>query len=439
MADKNRLSQELSMIPLPAQLGERSRLGIRQAVQERQEGLRSQRRRRFTRMSAATAVIALCVGGAALADEAKVWAAVQKVLQYVPGIGVMKEEEARADRYVLRKPIALTVRDGSVTILGMMSDERSTVIRMTGSNKNALHSYVKLVDGQGEAYDLDIRMSNSTDHEWTAQYEYQGKLDASGPLKLILFNSLGSSLPAMEVPVTLDKAERYDSYTALGATQTVNGVTITAITDRAGDKAKVSLISEHALDFEISDYGINGVDMHDESLKLFLTDTSGTKVDIEKLMTMAAPANEFVFKLPANGESDPLTLTIPEISVTYSDTASIELAIETNDHLNKTFELAGFPVTVTKTEKVSDRKFRAYFDFYYDENAPSSLYYFSLDRNNMVQLQEETGVFEFIEVAVAPDSKTIQLDFSRPGVVIRGPWTFELPVSAFEASSEGDA
>ena len=91
-----------------------------------------------------------------------------------------------------------------------------------------------------------------------------------------------------------------------------------------------------------------------------------------------------------------------------------------------TFRLAGFPVTVTRTERLEDNQLRMYLDLHYQENADRSLHSFRIDTlSHNGKLHEQTRELEYLQIQVDPGSKDMKLTFTSPQVVIRGPWVFE--------------
>jgi hypothetical protein len=422
----NKLKQQLQAIPIPSNIRQRSQLGIEQAIMEQKEGNPRKSKRVKRRAVTIVAAIALLFLSAALMNHNYVWAAIQKALQFVPGIGIVKEDDSPSERYVLKQPITLSVGEGSIVITGILIDEEMTYITMTGNHTPRFEN-VTLVNAQGVEYTLKSSTASWGLTEWTSGFWYKGKLDASGSIKLVT-----NLEPRIEVPVTLARAETYSSYPEMGETATINGVSITAISDRVGEKERVSLVARHSEDFYIIDYGIYGVYMHDESHKLNVVDDTGRRFEIENVRGISSPAREFYFKLSENARNR-YTLTLPEISVTYKSEVSIKISTEAKEHINQTFEIAGFPVTITKTEKVKQNGFRVYMDFHYNEQAATSLYNLDIDGlSNGAKLNERTGAIEYIEFEVEPGSKQVNLKLIRPEVIIRGPWQFEFSEGNFK-------
>ncbi|WP_239617978.1 hypothetical protein [Cohnella mopanensis] len=414
----NNLKQQLRDIPIPSGLRERSKLGIERAIMEQKEGYRSKSKRIRRTVGVIVAGLALLFLSADLMNHNYVWAAIQKTLQFVPGIGIVKEDNSPSERYILKQPISLSVGEGSIMITGILSDEEMTYITMTGTESPRFIEKVTLVNAQGIEYTLSSANSSWSLTEWTSGFWYKGKLDASGNIKLVI-----DLKPRIEVPLTLARAETYSSYPEMGETDTVNGVSITAIPDRVGAKARISLVARHSEDFNIIDYGILGVYNH-ENRKLNVLDDKGKKLEIEHIQ--GSPVGEFYFKLSSDNAPNGYTLTLPEIGVIYKNEVSIKIPTEAKDHIDQTFEIAGFPVTITKTERVKENGLRVYLDFHYNDQAVASLYNFDIEGiSSVAKLKATTGVIDYIEFDVEPGSKQVKLKLVRPGVIVRGPWQFE--------------
>ncbi|WP_336790261.1 hypothetical protein [Paenibacillus sp. MMO-177] len=371
------------------------------------------------------AVIIVLLLSAALVNHTKVWAAIQNALQFIPGTGMVKEEKSPQERYILSKPITIKVgQEGTIIIKGIMSDHEMTYITMTGQNTTRLKD-VTLVSAQGEAIKMDTSMASWGGTFWTSSFWHKGELDVQGDIKLMI----GEDAP-IEVPIHLTKAESFDSYSELGPTSTANGLSITAITDKVEGNARVSIITPPRQDFRIIDYGIHGVNMHDESLKLHVVNKAGKKLGITTVQGLSSPQSELYFPLGRTPD-ETYTLTIPEINVEYQEEVKVKVPAETTENLNQTFEIAGYPVTITHVEKTSPTTLRVYTDFHYDEQAPSSLYMIGAEESGMAKLKEKTGEVEYLECTIEPGSKHLTLHINRPDVVLRGPWVFYLRQSDF--------
>ncbi|WP_409341528.1 hypothetical protein [Paenibacillus sp. MBLB4367] len=420
----NTVKREIETIPIPPELHRRSKLGIQAAKAELDAESRHGRRKTFyRRMAVALTAGVLLVPMAVY--HSQVVASIQKALQYVPGIGIVKEEEISAERYVLKHPVTAQIGRGEIAVTGMMVDDEMTLISISGT-KTAKLEHVIVRNGQGTEYTVNSSMSSWSPGEWSASFWFQGKMIAGGQVELIAGDN-----PQTTIPLTLVKAESFDSYGDMGETMSVNGVTITAVASRTGEKAMISLLSQQPKELRIADYGLYGV--HSDQ-KLTVTDESGTGYDIERIHSLASPAREFYFPISVNGAKN-YTLTIPEINTEYADQTTVQVPTVTVDHLNQTFEIAGFPVTIDRTERIGDNQLRLYVDLHYDEHAPRSLHSFRVDgMSHSAKMNERTGEIEYVQFDIDPGSKKIKLKIVRPEVLLRGPWTFRLPAERYFGS-----
>jgi len=105
-------------------------------------------------------------------------------------------------------------------------------------------------------------------------------------------------------------------------------------------------------------------------------------------------------------------------------------------NMQMAFDLAGFPITITKTERLDDgHSLKFYVDMHYDENAAASLFHFGIDKQSFKGWSNErTGAYESIEFEIDPDDEYIELTFNNPVAVLRGPWTFEWSADDFKAA-----
>ncbi|MFC3798994.1 hypothetical protein [Cohnella sp. GCM10012308] len=414
------LKRLMESIPLPDELRERSRAGIAAAALERQRPKRRylERRRGKRALAIAAALLALLVLSAGIANHDRVWAALRKTFQFSPGTGIVTEEESPSERYVLKKPIVLDIGKGKITITGILSDEEMTYITMTGEQAPRIDS-LELVNEQGEALTLKRTMASWTTDEWTTSFWQKGRLSLKGAIKIRL-----PLQPAREVEARLEQATAAASYAELGKTSSVNGLSVTAIADRVGDRARISLVSPPQTSFRIDSYGIITAARYGSNNPLTVMDETGTPLELSFVRGMGAPQSEFYFPL-----SDRLgasyTMSIPEISVAYPEEVTVKLPAVTTEGLNKTFEIAGYPVTITKTERVKPGSLRIYTDLHTEEQPDRMLYNLDVDRSSMAKLDDRTGAVEYMEFEVEPNAKSVTVTFTRPTAVLRGPWIFE--------------
>lgn len=373
-------------------------------------------------LAIAAALLALFVLSAVIANHDQVWAALRKTFQFSPGTGIVSEEETPSERYVLKKPIVLNFSYGQITITGIHSDEEMTYITMAGEQAPRVES-VELVNEQGEVFDIPRNMSEWTAGEWTAgewtaSFWRKGKLDLKGSIKLRL-----PLHPTREVEARLEQADAVAGYAELGKTATVNGLSVTAIADRVGDRARISLVSPPQSSFRIKSYGIIASARYGSNESLIVKDDSGTSLELSFVRGMGAPQSEFYFPL-ADRPGASYTMSIPEVSVVYPGEVTVKLPAVTSEGLNKTFEIAGYPVTITKTERTKPGSLRIYTDLHTEGRPDRMLYNLGVDGGSTAKLNERTWAVEYMEFEVEPDAKSVTVTFTRPTVSLRGPWAF---------------
>lgn len=414
----------MESIPLPDELRERADAGIAAAAEERQgfgllRGHRSRQSARSRALAIAAALLALLVLSAGIANHDRVWAALRKTFQFAPGTGVVTEEESPSGRYVLKKPIVLKVYKGEITITGMLVDDEMTYVTMAGKQAPRVDR-IDVINGQGKLFTIERSMGVWASDKWSSSFWHKGKLDLDGEIKLVL------PLPEpIETSAVLERADGAASYAELGKTATAGGLSVTAIADRVGDRARISLVAPPQESYWIDSYGIELPIRHGSGNPLSVQDEAGLPLEVTSVMGLSAPRSELYFPLTGR-QGAKYTMTIPEIGVQYRGEATVKVPAVTQEGLNKTFDIAGFPVTITKTERIGTDALRIYTDMHWDDQPDRVLYNLSVEgKGGMAQLNESTGAIEYMEFEIKPDSKEVKLTFTRPFVAIRGPWTFE--------------
>jgi hypothetical protein len=412
----------IETIPIPPELAERSKKGIENAKLELEQTKAKNRPYKLW-MAASVLGIALL---ASVAFHPQVLAAIQKAVQFIPGIGMALEEEVPKERYILQEPVTVEIGNGSLTVTGVMADSEMTHITMNGINIERMQS-IQVINDKGDVYNLDSSIATMAGSQFSASFWHRGALDLQQDVQIVIPGN-----PETVIPLQLELAKSFASYQDMGETASVNDVMITAIAHRIGDRARISLVSKHPKAFRISDYGIHPVR---DDKRLTITDDAGKSYEIDRSLGLSSPAREFYFPLSEHAKK--YTLTIPEIQAEYHSTAKLTLEVpaEREAEVNKTIELAGFPIQITKVERI-DRKdgsrgLRVYTNVGYDEQAPVSLHRFSIDRSHMLKLNEQTMAAEYIEFDIESDVRKVKLTFDRPEVLIKGPWIFEFPADRY--------
>ncbi|MDF0725584.1 hypothetical protein PY093_02505 [Cytobacillus sp. S13-E01] len=419
----NKIKSEINKIPIPPGLHKKSIAGVQQAKLEQ--------RKKFGVFTNRKKILAAVLAGLLLFSatffHTEVLAAVKRALQFVPGLGLIHEEEMPVERYILQKPVTLELDNGRIMVTGMMIDEKMTLINVVGYD-TPLRQNIKIVNEKGNEYkEFSIPSSQtlSGSKEWIASYWHDGKLDITEEAQIIL-----EGKQDIIIPLTLEKAKSYESYTDMGEISTINSVEIVAIPQRVADKLRISLISQHPKDFRISDYGL--FPMYAREQMISVQDSVGKEYEIENSPGISAPVSEFYFQLAEN-EVENYVITLPEIYVVYSDEQKVTLPIpETEADLNESFTLSGFPVQLTKVERIEEDRVRVYVDVQFDEQNDKQLRNFRIkEMGHMVKVSDGTGEILYLEFDIEPIRKKIKVTFQQPEVILKGPWKFEFPVERY--------
>jgi|GEM_PF-1480715 len=375
---------------------------------------RTNRTKRTRRIAAASLIGAIALA-VVLSQQSQVWATLARALQFVPGLGIVEQETA--GRYVLQEPMRLAVGSGTLTITGMMSDERMTVLSTSWEDSPLPlpPASITLTTERGARHELTRSLASGSGGDWSSIYWIDGPIDTGESIRLTLPLD-----PPLDIPLTLQAAESYADYEALGPTQTHHGLSITAAARRIGDQLRVTLLSPPQAEYRLYEYDLRGLFGAGGGLQI--ADDQGNAIDMHADRAVAAPASEFYFPVTDGGR---YRVTLPEVFVEYPDTAKVKLPTASRDALQETVELAGFPVTFTRTERIDDR-LRVYMDMG-DPAAAVALQRFSLRELSYTAEQDETtGVYRWMEFEVPDGARSIKLQLERPIVVVRGPWTFDL-------------
>ncbi|MFD2672963.1 hypothetical protein [Marinicrinis sediminis] len=426
---RDKLKKELNQIPIPTELGQRSEIGIEKAFIEMKNNQTNQysfqrKKRRIPSRILISSMITLLLTST-IVYKSEVLAALQKALHFVPGIGVVEDENS-TQKYILSKPTTIQVGNGELTIKGMMMDAKMIYIFLTSSSIDKING-LTITNEQGTSYVLDKSHLTSTEGKWSCVFWYKGKPEVTDQVE-VTFNDY----PNTSVPLNLKPSKIVHDYDMLGETMNSENISITAIPARMDDKASVTIVSQHNEDFTIEDYGINFINSpHSPIQSIEVFDEQGESYPIERDIGISSPANEFFFTINENAKK--IFIHIPEINVTYHDRIlhSIKMPQEDSKRLDQTVYIANHPVTFTKVElitKENQRWAKVFVDVNFQQNAKSSLHHFGVDG---IVLNEETNIIEYLLVKVDEDSNKIDLWLTDPQVIIRGPWMFEVPADTY--------
>ena len=340
-------------------------------------------------------------------------ARVTQLLQYIPGFGIVLEESDQ--RYILLAPVQQSVGAGMIRVEGVFADNTQTVVRVTGKD---IPKYLDIVfvDKSGKEYSASTYSVVSTGSGiWQGSYSYNGSIPDPSDLTMIL---KGSEQVAFNLH--LEIATPHSDYSQLGPTSQANGITITAITRRVGDLLAVNFVTPPLEDgLRISSYweGIS------------LIDDDGNEWPLVKPETHWQSTNEVFFDIQGSTAQE-FKLTIPQLELQYQVNTSIRVPVPRKgiQEVNQSVELAGFPVVITKVERLKDDELQVYTDTFYSDTAEEFLKYVMLKDVSwwIEHLNQEQGYMESIEVPISSSASNVKINFAYVYTTKRGPWTFTI-------------
>lgn len=154
----NNIKQAIEEIPIPAMLHERSLMGIHQAKEEWDAALAAPKKRKrvMNRVVAASLIGVLSIS-AAVTFNPHLSAAIQRALQFIPGIGVV--QESSTDSYMLTEPIDIkNSNQTGATVTAMLVQKDLTTIEM-----NVYPNY---------SYDIRIKDESGKVHKASSSHAY---------------------------------------------------------------------------------------------------------------------------------------------------------------------------------------------------------------------------------------------------------------------------
>ena len=404
----------------------------------------------------AASFLIIILVGAATGSFAPAWARMKQALQFIPGLGIVLDNEEEITRYVLENPINKRMGEGAIRIKAVLIDSERAMLTITGTDVMT-YKDVLFRDGQGREYAISGYSISSggdgpedTPSFWEGTYVYEGKIGDISELQVVL--GLHEDIV---IPIALAEAQTYDSYSDLGPTAAAHGLSVTAVTSLEGGKFKVNLLSPPRSNMKIKAYGTNPnlrypVNQPGEAISL--TDGEGKRYSISAASGYAPPLSEFFFDISQSEETD-FSLSIPFIDVVNTEAeATITVKVPqvgSAARIDQVVEMAGFPIKFMEVERGIDApsgiqgstyedKLRIYLDLGYSEGREENLISFRLDEMKLPSeargwgytVNQETGVMQYLEVTLPENTKMkeLKLYLNEPMTRITGPWDFEVPM-----------
>ncbi|RAV21237.1 hypothetical protein [Paenibacillus contaminans] len=371
---------------------------------------------------AAAALLILAVG---LSFTTDVKAELRKMLQFIPGLGIVQEGDADKPAYVLETPVKVASGKGEITVEAVMLEPNQTIITLLGTNTPQIREF-QLKTGDGREYPFTFStLVNS--NIWQGTYYYPNPIELSAAEEITL------QLPDMVIgPLKLKPAKESDALQELGHSAERAGIQIVAVdTPIDEETTKITLLSRLPEGRQIESFGKETIT---GNVRLELRDGQGAEVPILEDTGFLRP-KELLFKHPLQRIGE-LTLTMPYIRVVDRQAAELEVKLpvpaEGFAPLNETVTLAGFPVTFTQIERTDENNVRIGVNVHFDAAGEETLQSFLVDREDpdlksySWRINESSQEIVELNLPVLPGEKEIAFYLKEPRILIQGPWVIPL-------------
>ena len=338
-------------------------------------------------------------------------------LYFIPGIGKAALDDAE-DVYILPKPILYQYYQGSITIHTITKTSDTLIIDVTSDvylNKESIsikanhleYQSSQAIIGQGE---------NST-----ARYVFTIPSESENYM-IELFDQY-------TIPFTLVKAESFDNYEEMGPTYSSNNFGLTLIPFRLNNQIQFEMIQHNTNQGSVALYGSYNKEMEDNiSIKIQDNNYHAYIVDYPK--SHMGLQSSFTFTPEKNAVS--FNVTIPELTLKYDLNSKLKLPMpkEGVTEVNKTVDMQGFKVDITKIVREDD-KVTVYVDTHYNPNCLENICYFTIDMEKMSLdyyhwLMNDQVTTEGFEFYINPKKKNLTIYFNELYTTIKGPWNFQI-------------
>jgi len=430
----NNLKQAIEDIPIPATLHERSLMGIQQAKEEWDAALNAPKKKKRikNRMIAASLIGLLSIGTAATFNP-QLSSAIQRALQFIPGIGVVQEANSSTDSYMLTEPVDIkNSNQSTATVTAVLVQKDLTTIEMNDYSNNY---GIQIKDESGKVHKASSSHTYGGDDFSHVILKFTGQVDVKDHVQLFFLDR-----PNEVFTIPLSKVDSIDTLNAIGQSSKNHDLEITAIPTPAGDKGRIFLSTDNSRPFRYYDSFPEKGDLIILNEDISVTDELGNDYPIDN-KGVRMPFKDIYFNLGSSNVKN-YTLSIPQlISVGREEVKlSINIPDGTEGPLNQSFDIAGYPVELTKFKKFKSRDNEDYIDIYVEMPNPlqlnRSLKYFDVSTDTSLGgsgYDSTTGVMKFFEVKYDPNSTRLDVKVSKPMIDMKGPWKFEIAADTFKS------
>jgi len=373
----------------------------------------------------AAACAAIILGTAFISFSSDARAKLKEVLQFIPGFGIVQENENQEQTYVLPKPVSLILENDKITVEGMLIQPSGGQISLTGINVSSVDvKSLILATEQGKFEFKKSQASWGSSGHWEAGYYYEGSIPYEGLDNAIL--QFGNST----VQLHLTKATTAEDLSDFGSSDSQNGIQITGVvTYLDGTSRKVNLITQLPGRQTVNSYGKAPIV---DGLQLELTDDQGRQIKIEKDVGFVKPG-ELLFD-DSNG-SEQYRLGIPSILIFDAGAEHVKVTLPVPEEgaidITVSSQIAGFAINFTRVERVHADSVYIEVDTRFDAEQPKTLqtYHLFTKKGSRMsytsKLNENTGAIVGEWLSVEPGQKEITFYIGEPRYVVKGPWILD--------------
>lgn len=429
----NNIKQAIEEIPIPAMLHERSLMGIHQAKEEWDAALAAPKKRKrvMNRVVAASLIGVLSIS-AAVTFNPHLSAAIQRALQFIPGIGVV--QESSTDSYMLTEPVDIKLSNHDVTITAMLVQKDMTTIELNAYTESSFK--INIISESGEVYESSSVSTYGSGGFSKITHKFYGHVDIKDYAQLS-FDDYKKEL----FTIPLSKVDSIDSLNAIGDSMEIHDLEITAIPTPAGHKGRIFLSTEHSNAFRyFNHFPEKGDLILNDNISITDEFSNDYPIDNKGIQT---PFKDIYFNL---GSSDvrKYTLTIPQLMSVGHEEANFSINVPDGQEgqLNQSFDIAGYSVELTKFKKFKSPDNRDLIEIYVEmpntQQLNRSLKDFDVSIDTTLGSYKArdatTGVLKSFSVSYDPnDSGKLDVTVSKPIIDMKGPWKFEIAADKFKS------
>lgn len=391
---------------------------------------RPRSRRYAVLIATAAAVIAVLV---AASFSPSIQAELKRVLQFLPGFGVVQETDESQETFVLEKPYTQQLSRGKITIDAVMVNSAGVNVVLRGEVGTGPVKPLQLaVEIDGKRYKFYNHFASDAG-DWYGSYSTEPNVHIPVKDTITLYMNHVAIGPIKLIP-----PKTASDIDHLGATDVHQEVRISAFaTKLEHDQIRVQLVPQLPLQtMRIHDYGVSGPIIGE--LGSYVKDTDGAQASIIRTNSLRYPS-DVTFQQTPSGAKTPYKVIIPVIEVSeYGVTSkliSIPLpAIGDTHSIDVSAELKGFQVRFTQIKRTSDKEVSLDVSIPDDPSQMSALLYFLIrykdsEFNNSFSWQntrETSRIMKTLHLEVEPGQDILQFSIVEPHYALKGPWV--LPV-----------